>query len=230
VDAGPLGYLSIAAHGHADALSLTLSIAGEEMLIDSGTFSYGEQPKWRDHFRGTSAHNTVRVDGVDQSVSGGAFLWMKHAQAACVAFESTETLDRWEGTHSGYSRLPDPVVHRRAIEFDKPLSKFTVTDRLECKQAHRVEIFWHLAPDCVVEMTPQQASVVKGNAILRIRLRTPGLAFQLAQGEGPRLEGWSSTRYGTLIASPTLICAGEVVGDCQIVTEMTVEILSQGPK
>lgn len=74
-DAGPLGYLSIAAHGHADALSFTLSVAGRELLIDPGTYAYHTQKFWRDYFKGTSAHNTVRVDGVDQSVSGGNFLW-----------------------------------------------------------------------------------------------------------------------------------------------------------
>ena len=40
VDAAPLGYLAIAAHGHADALAFTLSVCGRPMLIDPGTYSY----------------------------------------------------------------------------------------------------------------------------------------------------------------------------------------------
>ena len=40
VDAGPLGYLSLAAHGHADALSFTLSIGDREILVDPGTYAY----------------------------------------------------------------------------------------------------------------------------------------------------------------------------------------------
>jgi hypothetical protein len=39
-DAGPLGYLAIAAHGHADALSFTLSLGGEAILVDPGTYTY----------------------------------------------------------------------------------------------------------------------------------------------------------------------------------------------
>src|SRR5205823_12200468 len=81
VDAGPLGYLSIAAHGHADALAVTLSVGGEECLVDPGTYSYWQERKWRDYFRGTSAHNTVRIDGLDQSVPGGRFMWLKKAAA-----------------------------------------------------------------------------------------------------------------------------------------------------
>src|SRR5205085_1921946 len=79
VDAGPLGYGSIAAHGHADALAFTLSLGGLEFLIDPGTYAYHTKKQWRDYFRGTGAHNTVRVDVQDQSVAGGNFLWLEHA-------------------------------------------------------------------------------------------------------------------------------------------------------
>ena len=84
VDAGPLGYQTIAAHGHADALSFTLSVGGLEFLIDPGTYAYHTQRPWRDYFRGTGAHNTVRVDGLDQSRSGGNFMWLKKANAGCA--------------------------------------------------------------------------------------------------------------------------------------------------
>ena len=76
MDAGPLGYLSIAAHGHADCLAFTLAVAGRAILIDPGTYCYHSEPEWRDYFRGTAAHNTVRVDGCDQSEIGGAFMWL----------------------------------------------------------------------------------------------------------------------------------------------------------
>src|SRR5205085_8732813 len=55
-DAGPLGYRSIAAHGHADALSFTLSAGGREFLVDPGTYAYHTQARWRSYFRGTGAH------------------------------------------------------------------------------------------------------------------------------------------------------------------------------
>ena len=60
---GPLGFTSIAAHGHADALAMVLSIGGDELFIDPGTYAYHTEQKWRDYFKGTSAHNTVRIDG-----------------------------------------------------------------------------------------------------------------------------------------------------------------------
>ena len=83
-DAGPLGYRSIAAHGHADALSFSLSAAGLEFLIDPGTYAYHTQERWRNYFRGTSAHNTVRLDGA-RPVGAGRQLHVAVARRAPAA-------------------------------------------------------------------------------------------------------------------------------------------------
>src|SRR4029077_15759000 len=61
-DAGALGYQSIAAHGHADALAFTLSVGGREFLVDPGTYAYHTQESRREYFPRTVAHKTVRID------------------------------------------------------------------------------------------------------------------------------------------------------------------------
>ncbi|MDT9110874.1 heparinase II/III domain-containing protein, partial [Escherichia coli] len=86
------------------------------------------QKRWRDYFRGTSAHNTVRVDGEDQSVIGGNFMWLQKANACCDVWETTSTRDFFVGSHDGYLRLPDGVLHRRSIEFDKVRRQLRVAD------------------------------------------------------------------------------------------------------
>ncbi|EDY51687.1 conserved hypothetical protein [Streptomyces clavuligerus] len=74
-DGGPHGFLSIAAHAHADALSVEVRHDGVDILADPGTFCYHGQPEWRRYFRSTLGHNTLRLDGADQSASGGPVLW-----------------------------------------------------------------------------------------------------------------------------------------------------------
>jgi len=61
-DVGAHGYMN-AGHAHADALSLTLSLANRPLLVDPGTSTYTMEPRLRDRMRGTSNHNTVTVDG-----------------------------------------------------------------------------------------------------------------------------------------------------------------------
>ena len=71
---------SIAAHGHADALSFTLSVGGREFLIDPGTYAYHTQERWRQYFRGTAAHNT-RAHRRPRPVRAGRQLHVAEASA-----------------------------------------------------------------------------------------------------------------------------------------------------
>ena len=84
-DGGPHGFLSIAAHAHADALSVEVRWGGMDILADPGTYCYHGEPEWRKYFQSTIGHNTVEVDGQWQSLRGGAFLWLRHAQGRELA-------------------------------------------------------------------------------------------------------------------------------------------------
>ena len=66
-DGGPHGFLSIAAHAHADALSVEVRHDGVDVLADPGTYCYHGQPEWRSYFRSTLGHNTLELGGRDQS-------------------------------------------------------------------------------------------------------------------------------------------------------------------
>jgi hypothetical protein len=195
LDCGPLGYLGIAAHGHADALSLTLSVAGEECLVDPGTWSYWQGKAWRDYFRGTSAHNTVTVDGVDQSVSGGRFMWLRKAQTRVERMPQSPGQFDFRGSHDGYLRLPDPARHVREVRFDDGALKLAVCDRLDAKGRHRLEQSWHFAPGLEVKRTARGV-YVRGKAFgMDVAVTGEGAAIDLVRGqENPPL-GWYARSY-----------------------------------
>lgn len=220
-DAGPLGYLSIAAHGHADALAFTLSVAGRELLIDPGTYAYHTQKLWRDYFRSTSAHNTLRVDGVDQSVIGGNFLWTRHAQARCLSWEPSADVERWVGEHDGYRRLADPVTHRREVILDKQARRIVVTDTLACKGEHMVELFWHFAEDC--EVSCEDGIIAACKAGVRLRLTCPeGMRVRLAGGQDSPPLGWVSRSFDVKVPCTTVVAQGVARGDWRGVTTMDI--------
>jgi hypothetical protein len=195
VDCGPLGYLGIAAHGHADALSLNLSIGGEECLVDPGTYSYWQEHKWRDYFRGTSAHNTVRIDGLDQSVSGGRFMWLKKARAAIERMPQSPHEFDFRGSHDGYQRLADPVRHMRSVRFDAASSTLVVRDEIAAKKHHQVELFWHFAPGLNVRLNSSGLHVRGKRFALQMHAHGADLSMELVRAnENPPL-GWYSRCY-----------------------------------
>jgi hypothetical protein len=195
VDCGPLGYLGIAAHGHADALALTLSIGGEACLVDPGTYSYWQEHKWRDYFRGTSAHNTVRIDGLDQSVSGGRFMWLKKARASIERMPQSPHEFDFRGAHDGYERLADPVRHMRSVRFDAASATLTVRDEIAAKKHHQVELFWHFAPGLDVRLNSAGLHVRGKRFALQMHAHGADLKLELVRGnENPPL-GWYSRCY-----------------------------------
>jgi hypothetical protein len=220
----PRGWLSIAAHGHADALAFTLSIGGHELLVDPGTYAYHTQQLWRDYFRGTSAHNTVRVDAVDQSVAGGNFMWLRHAHAVCELFETGAQEDRWIGTHDGYRRLRDPVVHRRELLLRKSQRTLLVHDRLLCSAAHGVEVLWHFAEDCRVNVDAGVVIVRKGPVTLHMSMSRGDFECECVRGREQPPLGWISRRFDVREQSPSVRWTGRVGADAEWTTTIRIEI------
>ena len=220
-DAGPLGYQAIAAHGHADALSFTLSVGGLEFLVDPGTFAYHAQPEWRRYFRGTSAHNTVRIDGEDQSRQGGAFMWLEKARAGCRLYSSNSARDEFEGWHDGYRRLADPVLHRRRISLDKRARVIVIEDRLEMRGAHEVELFFHCDEHASFERREGGWRIARGDRAITIRLpHHAESAAALYRGSVNPVMGWVSRRFDVKVAAPTIAWRARCNGDTLLRTEI----------
>jgi len=219
IDAGPLGYRSIAAHGHADALSFTLSVGGMEFLIDPGTYAYHTESEWRQYFRGTGAHNTLRVDGEDQSEQGGNFLWLRKAQARCTLW--TGSSDGFCGWHDGYLRLADPVVHRRRISLDQASGVLAIEDRLEMAGTHDIELFFHCSEHCRVTPRNGGYEIRQRDRALRLRLpRAEGAVARVHFASVAPICGWISRRFDEKEPSPTIAWRARISGPAVLRTEI----------
>jgi len=227
-DCAPLGYLSIAAHGHADALSFTLSVAGEELLTDPGTYAYHTQKAWRDYFRSTAAHNTVEVDGEDQSEIGGNFMWLRKAQARLRAHTPQGEVQIFEGEHDGYTRLQDPVLHRRKIEFDSNRQCIVVKDILECRGNHAVALHWHFGETCRVGSDAAGVEVIGQRSRLRMQCDFGGRAELLRCSEAP-IGGWISRRFDEKAGITTAVWRGRINGTTEIITRLDVRLAAETP-
>ena len=145
-DAGPIGPDYQPGHAHADTLSFELSHRGQRLLVNSGISTYEAGPE-RQLQRGTSAHNTVRVGGSDQSEVWSAFRVARRARP----FEVHTDRRSWaEADHDGSHRLKTPVTHRRRIELHQ--DRLAITDTLDGRGPHEIELFFHTHPGASVDI------------------------------------------------------------------------------
>ncbi len=221
-DAGPLGYQAIAAHGHADALAFTLAVGGNEFLIDPGTYTYRTQGPWRQYFRGTAAHNTLRVDGTDQSRSGGNFMWLSKADAGCSLWRPSLERDIFEGWHDGYMQLPDPVMHRRRITLEKQLRRVVIEDRLQMSAAHEIELFFHCSERCRVDPIPHGHRLSRARTTLSIQLpQAEGATTSVYTGSESPVLGWVSRKFDEKQPAPTIVWRARLAGDVVLRSEIS---------
>jgi hypothetical protein len=145
IDAGPQG-TGRSGHGHADGLSIKLSFSNRLWLVDAGTFGYITPGGERQVFRGTRAHNTLVVDGLDQAQPEGPFAWSAIPAIRTDSWLPGANFTFFAGQHSGYERLAQPVRHRRFV-FHLDGAFWLVRDVAEGEGSHLLETSWHFAPD-----------------------------------------------------------------------------------
>lgn len=133
------------AHAHADMFSFELRADGRTVAVDSGVYEYQSGP-WRDFFRSTPAHNTVAVQGLNQSEVWSSFRVGRRARPGPVFWQNDGEQAVFQAEHDGYRRLPQRVRHQRTIIWRKGLF-WLIVDRLTGNDDVRAESYLHFHPD-----------------------------------------------------------------------------------
>jgi hypothetical protein len=202
-DAAPLGYLSIAAHGHADALSVVLTLDGDPILVDAGTYTYHTEKQWRKYFVSTLAHNTMCIDNANQAGYVGPTMWLEHYNV-----DVTNTLkgdvEIVSAKHSGYKKIR--CTHSRTVKFNRAKDEFIITDEVNTDfRQHSINQLWHLHPAVVVERINDHSLTLKhsqGTRKVKVELDS-SLTIKIIKGETEPINGWFSKSF--LLKEPTIV-------------------------
>lgn len=157
-DHGPLGFGPLAAHGHADALSVQLYIDGMPVLVDPGTYIYNGNSEMRDLFRSTAMHSTVCVDGNNQSEILGPFLWGKRSK--CEMERSF-----YGGLAARCTWADSATIHSRTVTVS--LGGIEIKDTVNCSsEASDAIAFFVFAPG--TELTVEDAGLTASVSGLKL--------------------------------------------------------------
>ena len=214
---------------HADQIHADLWWRGVNIALDAGTYRYQAEPTWDNALMGTQIHNTLTVDGRDQMVQSGRFLWLDWAQSEVLSFELDDDgrLSYLKAEHDGYRKIG--VRHQRAV-CTHPKG-WNVVDAVapnggSTKQKFQIRLTW-LLPDW-------EWSVEKSDRIL---LTGPDFSFKLRVKGADELNlfragerllggiepepvwGWCSPTYGQ--KKPTLM----LIAVCQ--TTLPIKLQSK---
>jgi uncharacterized heparinase superfamily protein len=163
VDCGPVGPDYQPGHSHCDTLSFELSVGGRRVVVDSGCCQY-EEGEIREYNRGNAGHNTVTVDGENQSEVWGAHRCGRRARPVYARLEEgPDGSIVFEGAHDGYRRLKgSPIHHRRIVWAGNGIA---VEDRIEGRGVHSAESSLHIHPDLTVERAGSGVRIRDSNRV-----------------------------------------------------------------
>jgi hypothetical protein len=191
-DCGPLG---AGGHGHYDLLSVELAAGGRPLIVDPGRYTYSDEaPDWRRWFKGTAAHNTVLVDGLDQTPYRRSKPKGEPASGRLLGRWGAPGLDLIVG--EALSPAYD-AHHERSVLFVAE-DYWLLHDRLTAATSHTYDLRFHLTPDASGRT---EIFLHRGQWIAR----APGVLLLFEGATRPRLEeGWYAPAYGVKHEAPVI--------------------------
>ena len=221
--ANPIGTAGLGNHKHNDLLSFTLHFQGAPVFVDPGSYVYTVNEEWRNQFRSTRSHNTVVVDGSEQNrmVGGLLFLLRSDGTPRLCEWKSNAEFDLAIADHDCYSRLDDPVVHRRSVYLCKLTQTILIRDELIGSAAHSVEFNFHV-DDMKIEMLEQHLVQIKP------KHSDSGLLFANCDADSRFQIGtdWVSPSYG--VKYPAMSIAHSYRGQLPYSTVFGISIIDSG--
>jgi uncharacterized heparinase superfamily protein len=153
VDGAPIGPSYNPGHAHSDNFTYELFFRGERLVVDSGTLSYEAGPS-RQHFRSTHAHNTVLVNGVEQSEVWGGFRVARRSNPHLSRAGASGGLLAFQGAYRNRVAPALGIEHERLIVMARD-RWVLVWDTLHARGEILAESGIHLAPGwSLVEGSP----------------------------------------------------------------------------
>ncbi|HEX2404215.1 MAG TPA: alginate lyase family protein, partial [Acidimicrobiia bacterium] len=208
-DGGPLGFMSTAAHGHDDALSVELRHDGVDVLADPGTYCYQLEPFWRSYFRSIRAHNTLELAKARHAQQTGPFIWSSSERSGVTEI-SEGPVTSWTGFCIRDHVDGGEIEHRRKVVVDH--AGVTIEDVVDRSTSARLR--FHLGPlvECALDGNVAQLSWVSadGRAESGRMDLSVAMSWRAVRGDEREPLGWYSPGFDVRVASYTLEGEGEM--------------------
>jgi len=149
-------------------------------------------------------------------------MWLKKPRAGCSLWRSAAECDLFEGWHDGYTRLADPVMHRRRITLEKRARRIVVEDALQMSGAHEIELFFHCSERCRVDPIRDGYRLSQPGGTLSLKLpQVRGATSRIYYGSIAPISGWISRRFDDKQPAATIAWRARLAGDNVLCSEIS---------
>ena len=190
-DVGPFG--SNPFHAHRDKLSVLLNAHGAMLLADSGRFAYAGNSfshTLRPYCHLTTAHNTLRIDGKQQSESPA----VATAPRPTTSWSFKPSVDIVQGSMSQYDGLDGNGTHSRTV-YHRRGEWFVIVDVVTSDRGGRgVQATWHTHPNASVDLDADGTGIATIRGV-DLRSQDPAdVHLALVPATGAAGQGWHGSK------------------------------------
>lgn len=200
--AQPMGMLT-AGHSHANILGVEISLAGQRIVVDPGTYCYGDHLAWREHFRGIAAHSVAQMAGARLPVAAELFRWADSGAVRPSRDNRAEDSRLEMGCE--FATDTGTIRHIRRVTLDSPDAAL-VEDEWAGQGRPNVTTRFQFPPGAQVERGSGGNLRLQLGA-LRVRIELEGFespALQIRTGEENPAAGWVSPAFDQRVPAPAL--------------------------
>jgi uncharacterized heparinase superfamily protein len=202
-----------------------MHIDGQPVLIDSGTYTYHTEPEWRKYFIGTLAHNTIRINKLNQATIAGPTLWLNHYTTEILEVSKGDT-EIVKASHDGYKSFG--ITHTRKVSFDRDSLHFIISDELKTDNSsnYYIEFALHIHPLLKVKDNYDNTISVeningKRGALIHLDEKLSGI---LIRGRiEPEITGWHSGSFMQKEPASTILGILKATGPVRLETKIIVK-------
>jgi len=194
VDGSPLGFGKLAAHGHCDAMHVSLWDGMTAVVIDPGTGGYYGLDERRAELTSWEAHNgPIPLEGFTSPKRIGTFLWTSHHPKPVLKVVDARTTEVGL-KHQGHQLKR--TIHCR----DDGLIR--ISDEEIAKK--EIIVRWCLAPECKVQQQDENRWLISRNAQRwTLTLAGEGVVSSTLENSS------ASRRYGEMEPTHRIVVRGQ---------------------
>ena len=197
----------------------------EDILIDPGTYQYHSKfMKWRNYFKGSSSHNTIAINELDQSKSGGRMMWTNKPDVDLSLYKDNSNTVEVEAAHNGFVQQKLDIVHSRKLKLFKKENKLIIKDALLASNNIEYTFCFNLNfGDLKVELIKDTVFLSSKKNKVSITNKN-FVKAHIDNANELKPSGWTSKAFNSKIGSDKLELSIKTKGNFSMLTEINFNI------